>query len=305
MPRSDSKIIDCPPGTVQRIGSRAAQIGGGISVSRLLPTVARRMIGAWCFLDHAGPAVFRSGEGLKVGPHPHIGLQTFTWMLEGQVLHRDSLGYKQVVRPGQVNLMTAGSGISHTEESLPGQTQLHAVQLWIALPYAERTQVPAFDHYPELPAWQADGFACTLLVGQYQGQQAPAQVYSPLLGLDLHCLEASSHSFSLTPEFEYGLLIVGGEWLINGEIYQENELAYFGRGNASINLTASQGARAVLLGGTPYEGEIILWWNFVGHSREEIMQATEDWQNAHPRFGEVTGFAGPRLTAPELPWKAL
>ena len=293
----------CPEGPLQRITAKPAQIGGGITVSRLLPTVARRMVGAWCFLDHAGPAVFKTGEGLKVGPHPHIGLQTFTWMLEGQVLHRDSLGYEQIVRPGQVNLMTAGAGISHTEESLPDEHELHAVQLWIALPEAHKNIAPAFDHYPILPKWQDQGMELTLLAGSYAGKTAPTQIYSKLLGVDLYAQEASRKTFTLAEDFEHCLLIVSGEWQINGETYSENELAYIGVGAQAITIEATRGARAVLLGGEPYPSEIVLWWNFVGHSREEIAKAQYDWEQQSPRFGEVKGFDGPRLVAPALPWR--
>lgn len=141
-----SVSFDCPEDQngdkqIQRVPARSAQVGGGITVGRILPSSQRRMVGAWCFLDHAGPAVFTSGPGLRVGPHPHIGLQTFTWMIQGEVLHRDSLGHVQVIKPGQVNLMTAGRGISHTEESLPGEDKLHAVQLWIALPFKDAPSV--------------------------------------------------------------------------------------------------------------------------------------------------------------------
>ncbi|MBF2979098.1 pirin family protein, partial [Pseudomonas aeruginosa] len=155
-----SSSRDCPERRehlLQRVTARAAEIGGGITVSRLMPSRQRRMIGAWCFLDHAGPAEFEPGGGLAVGPHPHIGLQTFTWMIQGEALHRDSLGNVQVIRPGQVNLMTAGHGIAHTEESLPDERHAHAAQLWIALPYEQRDIAPAFDHHPDLPRWQEQG----------------------------------------------------------------------------------------------------------------------------------------------------
>lgn len=155
-----SSSRDCPERRehlLQRVTARAAEIGGGITVSRLMPSRQRRMIGAWCFLDHAGPAEFEPGGGLAVGPHPHIGLQTFTWMIQGEALYRDSLGNVQVIRPGQVNLMTAGHGIAHTEESLPDERHAHAAQLWIALPYEQRDIAPAFDHHPDLPRWQEQG----------------------------------------------------------------------------------------------------------------------------------------------------
>lgn len=288
---------------LQRVTAKPAQIGGGITVSRLLPTVTRRMVGAWCFLDHAGPAHFAPGEGLRVGPHPHIGLQTFTWMLKGQVLHRDSLGYQQVIRPGQVNLMTAGQGISHTEESLPEEGDLHAVQLWIALPAEAREIAPAFDHYPILPQWHEQGLGLTLLAGSYQGRSAPTKIYSKLVGVDLLARDNVRHSLPLAKGFEHCLLIVSGQWQVNGETFAENELAYMDVGLEEVEISASIGARAVLLGGEPYPSEIVLWWNFVGHSREEVAQAQRDWEQQSPRFGEVKGFDGPRLVAPELPWR--
>ncbi|MGE4406252.1 pirin family protein [Pseudomonas sp.] len=300
---------DCPvtngERAIQRITSRSAEIGGGISVSRLLPSRHRRMVGAWCFLDHAGPAVFAAGDGMRVGPHPHIGLQTFTWMIEGEVLHRDSLGNAQVIRPGQVNLMTAGHGIAHTEESMPGEGRLHAVQLWIALPAAERDRPPAFEHHGELPRWQAEGFAFTLLAGRYGPHQAPARTFSSLLGIDLAALAGARTRLALEPSFEYCVLPLVGEWRINGEAFAENELAYLGRGLPSLELEAAAGARGILLGGVPFTEEIFIWWNFVGHSKAEIAAAQRDWEEGRARFAEVAGCDGPRLVAPALPWRVV
>ncbi|WP_447751198.1 pirin family protein [Pseudomonas nicosulfuronedens] len=302
-----SHSSDCPINNgvraIQRVVSRNAEVGGGIPVNRLLPSRQRRMVGAWCFLDHAGPAAFTAGSGLRVGPHPHIGLQTFTWMIAGEVLHRDSLGNVQVIRPGQVNLMTAGHGITHTEESLSDEAQLHAVQLWIALPAAERDCPPMFEHYAELPQWQADGFALTLLAGRFGQYSAPARTFSPLVGLDLAAQDSAGTRLALEQSHEYGVLPLTGEWSINGEVFGANEFAYLGRGLVSLELEASAGARAVLLGGEPFAEEIFLWWNFVGHSKAEIAQAQREWEEGGARFGEVTGFDGPRLVAPPLPWR--
>lgn len=173
------------PTPLQRITSRIKDVGG-IPVSRAIPVKERRLIGAWCFLDHAGPSVLKQDNGgFRVVPHPHTCLQTFTWMLEGEVLHRDSLGYEQIIRPGQVNLMTAGHGIAHTEESVPGFPRLHAAQLWIALPEAVKDMPPRFDHYPTLPVWDADGIRHTLLAGDYASYHAPTLCFSDLLGVDL------------------------------------------------------------------------------------------------------------------------
>lgn len=301
-----SSSTDCPldngQRAIQRVTSRSAQIGGGIAVSRLLPSPQRRMIGAWCFLDHAGPATFAAGAGLRVGPHPHIGLQTFTWMIAGEVLHRDSLGHVQVVRPGQVNLMTAGRGISHSEETLPAEQQLHAAQLWIALPSSESQREPAFEHHPALPNWDQDGCHLTLLAGQYEGHRAPTRVYSPLLGIDLHSQQGASLDLKLEPAFEYGVLPLHGEVQIQSERFAVNQLAYLGRGRERLALQLQPGSRALLLGGEPFAEEILLWWNFVGHNRAAIAQAQRDWETGHPRFGRVEGYDGAPLVAPALPW---
>lgn len=299
---------DCPvqegSRAIQRITARTAEVGGGITVNRLMPSRQRRMIGAWCFLDHAGPAVFESKAGLRVGPHPHIGLQTFTWMIEGEVLHRDSLGNVQVIRPGQVNLMTAGRGITHTEESLPDEHHLHAAQLWIALPAADKDCAPAFDHYPDLPGWVDGGVQVILLAGTFAGRTAPSRIYSPLVGLDLSSQGAASIRLAVEPRFEYGILPLEGAFTINGQAFASNELAYLGRGLDEVELSCTTGSRALLLGGEPFAEDIQLWWNFVGRSKEDIAKALEAWNSRDlERFGEVEGFDGARLTAPALPWQ--
>lgn len=301
-----SSSYDCPLNegnhSIQHITSRSAEVGGGLSVNRLLPSRQRRMIGAWCFLDHAGPAIFKTGDGLRVGPHPHIGLQTFTWMIEGEVLHRDSLGNTQVIRPGQVNLMTAGYGITHTEDSLPGQRNLHAVQLWIALPAAVSERAPLFIHYPDLPRWTTDSLSLTLLAGSFGQHQAPTEIYSPIIALDITALDMAGSKLDLDPSFEYGILPLVGNWRINGEAFAANELAYLGRGLQALELETSTDAKAILLGGAPFTEEIFLWWNFVGHSKVQIAQAHQEWQAHSERFGEVVDFDGERLAAPAFPW---
>lgn len=304
-----SSSFDCPEDInggkrVQRVAGRGAQVGGGITVSRILPSSQRRMVGAWCFLDHAGPAVFTSGSGLRVGPHPHIGLQTFTWMIQGEVLHRDSLGHVQVVKPGQVNLMTAGRGISHTEESLPGEDKLHAVQLWIALPSKDAACEPAFDHHPDLPRWREGECDFTLLAGTYAQHQAPSKMYSPMVGMDLSSSKAGEVRLNLNPEFEYGFLVVQGTLGIQSEQFEANELAYVGRGLTRLSLSLSAGSRVIVLGGEPYTEELVLWWNFVGENKEVIGQAQRDWRAAHERFGVVHGYDGEPLIAPDLPWES-
>ncbi|GAB2903462.1 pirin family protein [Paralcaligenes ginsengisoli] len=290
---------------LQRIGARIADVGG-IPVARALPSRQRRLVGAWCFLDHAGPADFAKGEpGMQVGPHPHIGLQTFTWMIEGEVLHTDSLGNSQVIRPGQVNLMTAGRGIAHAEQSLPGQARLHAAQLWIALP-AEHSQIaPAFDHYPHLPSWTEQSVACTLLVGEFNGHTAPARTFSPLLGVELLASEPASLTLPLRPDFEYAMLPLEGSLQVGTEAIGLNELAYLGIGRSSVEFSMSRGGRVLMVGGEPLNEEILIWWNFVGHDKVEIARAQHDWERGGERYGNVAGLSGPRLMPPPLPWPGI
>ncbi|PMR72723.1 pirin family protein [Billgrantia endophytica] len=302
-----SSSLDCPviegKRQIQRVSPRTADVGG-IPVNRVLPSRQRRLVGAWCFLDHAGPAIFKGdSSGLQVGPHPHIGLQTFTWMIEGEVLHRDSLGSEQVIRPGQVNLMTAGRGISHTEESVEGERHLHAAQLWIALPEAHRNTAPRFDHYPELPRWQAQGAELTLLVGEHAGYRAPTLTFSPLLGIDIAAGENTTLSLPLREDFEYALLPLEGELSIDGERFATNELAYLGRGRDTLEATLPAGGRAMLVGGEPLGEKILIWWNFVGHGKAEIAEAQRDWEAGSERFGTIPAYRGKRMMPPPLPWK--
>jgi len=286
---------------IERIGSRTAQIGGGINVDRVLPVRQRRRIGAWCFLDHAGPARFEPGQGMLVEAHPHIGLQTFTWLIEGEALHRDSLGNEQVLRPGQVNLMTAGVGISHTEESLPDQRVLHAAQLWIALPPGKEEIPPAFDHYPDLPRWSEAGLDFTLLAGSYAGRTAPSRMYSPLVGVDLRSVAAAARRLALEPGFEHGLLVLEGAADVEGERFGPNELAYLPTGRAGLDLSLEAGSRLLLIGGEPPTDDVTIWWNFVG-SKEAIARAQRDWEARSERFGSVRGYENRRLVAPPVPW---
>lgn len=284
----------------QRIASRLTDVGG-IPVARALPVKERRTIGPWCFLDHIGPTRFAPGApGLDVGPHPHIAMQTFTWMLEGEILHRDSLGSEQVIRPGQVNLMTAGHGIAHTEESLPNQPDLHAAQLWIALPEVDQHTPPRFDHYPRLPRWQQGEITLTLLIGEHDGQRAPTLHFSPILGLDLHAPAGGQITLSLDPAFEHGLFPLQGETVVANDPLAPEQLLYLPPGNRTLELTLRPGARLLLIGGEPLAQPLQIWWNFVSFDRQAIRTAAADWERGDPRFGEVRGYAGPRLKAPPL-----
>ena len=302
-----SLSTDCPAvppaPTSERIATRDAVLGEGLQIRRALPAKQRRMIGAWCFLDHFGPADLGTGDGLRVGPHPHTGLQTFTWPLAGEILHRDSLGYEQLIRPGQVNLMTAGRGISHSEESPPDHPpQLHGAQLWIALPERHRHAEPAFEHYPELPVLQRGGFRVTVLAGSLCGEQAPTRVLSPLVGADLTSEGPADLDLALDPAFEYGLLTLAGAAELEGELLAPGTLLYLGRGRERLTVSSAGRAQLLLLGGPPFGEEILLWWNFIGRSQQDISDAVAGWNAGDPRFGEVRGYPGQRLAAPVPPW---
>ncbi|HTD10571.1 MAG TPA: pirin family protein [Steroidobacteraceae bacterium] len=285
---------------LERIESRASTIGGGLTIRRALPNARRRTVGAWCFLDHAGPLEFPPGEGLRVGPHPHIGLQTFTWMIEGEVVHRDSLGNEQLITPGQVNLMTAGGGISHAEDSAATQgrsARLHAVQLWIALPDAHRHRAPSFRNHADLPRIEAGGFTVCVLAGSALGHSSPAEIFSPLVGLDLSAPAAGRLSIPMTASYEHAALVLEGAATVAGEQLAPGTLLYIGTGRDSIDISCRDAARLILIGGVPFQEEILLWWNFVARRPEEMQEATRDW-NAGKRFGSVLGSPSVPLIAP-------
>ncbi|QKV51523.1 pirin family protein [Comamonas antarctica] len=288
----------------QRLSTRMADVGG-LPVHRAVPQRALRKVGAWCFLDHLGPAVQRGDHSLQVGPHPHIGLQTFTWMIEGEVLHRDSLGSEQVIRPGQVNLMTAGHGIAHSEESL-GSPHIHAAQLWIALPGGERGMRPRFQHYPDIPRCSQDGLEIRVLAGEALGAVSPVQVHSPLVALDLH-LPADAPApvateLALRADFEYAVLGLTGEINADGMAAVPDELLFLPAGRGILRLECTPGTRLLLVGGAPMHEDVLVWWNFVGRTQEEIAQALADWQAGPGPDGK--GRFGPAVASPLAPLKA-
>lgn len=285
---------------IKRIELRSADLGEGMLVKRALPSRHQRMVGAWCFLDHAGPVNFAPGKGMHVGAHPHTALQTFTWLIDGEVLHKDSLGNELIIRPGQVNLMTAGRGIVHTEDSVMNGGRLHAAQLWIALPEELADCEPDFAHYPELPIWHSEGIQHTLLAGSYGDFQAPTAVHSPMLGMDLFSLAGGAVTLDLNPEFEYGFLPLTGQVSVQGETYTPEEFACLEKGSEGLEITIGADTRVLLLGGEPFKQPVQMWWNFVGHSKEAIAQAQRAWEQGDARFGDVG--EAPRLKAPALPW---
>ncbi|AWL27661.1 pirin family protein [Acinetobacter defluvii] len=288
---------------IQDFEIRSAEIGKGTVIKRALPSRHKRMIGAWCFLDHAGPVSFPQGDGLDVGPHPHIGLQTFTWMIEGTMMHTDSIGSKQLIRPKQVNLMTAGYGISHTEVAPESETKMHAAQLWIALPDDKLNMAPQFDHYPELPVVTREGVEFTVLVGEYLETTSPVKVHSELLGVDLTAHESTTTRIPLNPKFEYGFLALEGTATINGHELTDDNMVVLEPGLNDIEVQLHAGSRLLLLGGEPFESPILLWWNLVGRTQEELKIAREQWINQDPRFGSIPDYEGPRLEAPAFPDK--
>ena len=281
---------------------------GGIPVARLLPQGKRRTIGAWCFLDHAGPATFAEHDlGLQVGAHPHTNLQTFTWMLQGEVWHQDSLGYRQLIRRKQVNLMTAGTGahrgIAHTEQTPSGGTHLHAVQLWIALPMNQDIAA-GFEHHPELPGWHEDGVEYILTTGEFAGHRAPTTQYSPLLGIDMQFSQSQNVTIAAQPGWEYGLLVIAGKAGVGEVSASSDELLTIDHADHSFTLHGEAGTHLMLLGGEPLPHPTVIWWNFVADSKAAVEQAVHDWNNGSARFGaeiDLHGTTLKRLRAPDVP----
>lgn len=290
--------------TTQLIPVRRALLGAGLSIDRALPSRLQRTIGAWCFLDHLGPVRVQEGQGgIDVGPHPHIGLQTFTWMIKGHIWHQDSLGFKQLIAPKQVNLMTSGEGIVHTEET-PADTQdelLHSVQLWIALPEGHKDMGPSFEHYPELPQFQYEGVAMILMVGSLLGHASPVRVHSELLAVELYANAAKTLTLPLRPDFEYGVLVLEGAADVNEhQALDQQTLVYLPAGGTAMELKLGANTRVFLLGGKPLAQAPLLWWNFVADEHETVAQARFDWASGASRFGEVADYDGPRMAVPEL-----
>ncbi len=271
-------------------------------VSRTLPHREVPTVGAWCFLDQFGP----ERTDMRVLPHPHTGLQTVTWPLAGEIRHRDSVGSDVVVRPGQLNLMTSGPGIAHSEISLGEAPRLHGLQLWVALPADAATSTAlAFEQHTELPRYTAPGLTATVVVGELGEAMSPATTYSPLLGAQLDLDAGASVSIPLRPDFEHAVLVLDGRAAVAGhEDLATGPLLYLGTGRDELRLTAGSDADATLflLGGEPFPDDLVMWWNFVGRSHEDIVAAREEWERAgQQRFGTVAGHDGERIPAPAIP----
>jgi len=279
-------------------------LGESTVVRRLLPSLGRRMVGAWCFVDHYGPDDIVDAPGMQVAPHPHTGLQTVSWLHQGEVTHRDSLGSLATVRPRELGLMTAGRAIAHAEQSPRDHGPLlHGAQLWVALPDAHRHTDPHFEHHPALPEVTAPGLRGTVVLGELDGARSPGTTYSPLVGADLTLAAGASARLPLERDFEYAVLAMSGAAEVDGVRVEVGSLLYLGCGRSELPLRADDsapGASLMLLGGEPFDEKIVMWWNFVGRSGEEIARSREDWMTG-TRFGEVHGYDGAPLPAPALP----
>ncbi len=284
----------------ERFAGREVALGESTVVRRLLPNLGRRLVGAWCFVDHYGPDDIANRPGMLVPPHPHMGLQTVSWLRTGEVHHRDSLGSDAVLRPGELGLMTSGYGIAHAEHSpVPHPALLHGVQLWVALPAAARNVEPAWEHHPTLPTLSADGIEITVFLGELSDQRSPGTTYSELAGASIRIDGGRRDVIALEPDFEYAALVMSGAVAVERDELAVGTMLYLGTGRSSLEFSSARGAEFLLLGGVPFEEEIVMWWNFVARSNAEIVEARAQWQD-RARFGEVRD-AGERLAAPTLP----
>jgi quercetin 2,3-dioxygenase len=279
--------------------SRETEVGGH-RVRRALPRRARRTVGAWCFIDHMGPASVAGPSGAGIGPHPHTGLQTVTWLLSGELRHRDSLGSDQVIKPGQLNLMTAGHGVAHAEEGTAYRGELHGVQLWVAQPDATRDGPSAFEHHAELPRVELATGAATVLVGELDGAGSTARRDTDHGGFDLS-LRVGRSVLPLRPDFEHAVVVFDGAVLVDGSVIEPGRLGYLSPGRDELAIEARQPARALVVGGVPFPSPIFMWWNFVARTREEAQAAGAAWNGRDARFREVDSTLD-RIAAPAPPW---
>jgi redox-sensitive bicupin YhaK (pirin superfamily) len=295
---------------------REVPLGGlrAMNVRRTLPQRQRSLIGAWCFLDHYGPDRVAETGGMVVAPHPHIGLQTVSWLFGGTIEHRDSAGSHTLVKPGELNLMTAGRGISHSEVSTDDVAVLHGVQLWVALPAASRDAEPGFRHYAP-PVVHGEGWDAQVFLGSMLGSESPVETYSPLVGAELIMDGGTTLTPDTQREFEYGVLVDFGLARVNGEEVKQNQLAYVAPG-APLEIEAADLSHLLVIGGRPLDEEIVMWWSFVGRDHDEVVQARADWMAQvtdnnetfadsseiyDGRFGIVNGDHLPPIPAPALP----
>ena len=286
------------------LDSREVPLGGvrAMSVHRALPQRDLPLVGAWCFLDRFGPQEVR----MRVEPHPHIGLQTVTWPLTGEIRHRDTVGSDVRIRPGQLNLMTSGAGIAHSEYSIgEDPVPMDALQLWVALPESRRHGAPAFEQHTDLPPVALEGGGtATVVMGELAGVVSPATVHTPIVGAEVRVPAGATVRLPLHPEWEYAVVGVEGDLTVHADpstAVTRLQLLYLGLGRDAVEVTSAAGASVFLLGGEPFEDDIVMWWNFVGRSHEEIVEAREAWEAGSDRFGHVVGHGPERVPAPPMP----
>jgi redox-sensitive bicupin YhaK (pirin superfamily) len=273
---------------------------GDLSILRALPVKGRRLVGPWCFLDRFGPLTFRQGTPMDVAPHPHMGLQTVTWLLEGEVVHDDSLGHEAVLRPGGVNVMTSGHAIAHAERTPGNNTgRLNGLQLWTALPDTHRNDAASFQHVSEVPVLELAGGIVQVFSGTIGQSASTARHFSELVGAEIRVHRDSSVTFPLEPTHEHAVFVLSGDCALEGQPLFHGVLYYLGTCRADVVLRSDKGSQVLLLGGLPFSETILMWWNFVARTTDEIQEARADWE-AHRRFGEVAAYRGRRIPAPSL-----
>jgi redox-sensitive bicupin YhaK (pirin superfamily) len=294
-------------GGVEILTPRDVPLGGlrAMNVRRTLPQRRRTFIGAWCFVDHYGPDRVGADGGMVLPPHPHTGLQTVSWLFSGGLEHRDSAGHHALVHPGEVNLMTAGRGISHSEYTTDGTTVLHGAQLWLALPDSDRHTDPTFEHHAPKPVL-ADGWEARVFLGSLLDSTSPVHTYTRLLGAELRIRAGTTLLVPVERDFEHGLLLDSGAITVDGEPVAPNELGYVEPGHDHLLLKAQDDALLLLLGGPPFGEEIVMWWNFIGRDHDEIAGYRDQWQElvaggTNDRFSLPPGDQLPPIPAPPLP----
>ncbi|WP_439644725.1 pirin family protein [Demequina subtropica] len=295
------------PGPVARVlEPRDVPLGGvrAMSVRRSLPQRGLTTIGAWCFLDRFGPQ-----EALmRVEPHPHMGLQTVTWPLAGEIRHRDSLGSDVVLRPGALNLMTAGHGVSHSEYSLGEDAiELDALQLWVALPEDARHGPAGFESHATLPTLVlGDGATATVVLGTLDGVTSPATAFTPIVGAQVALDAETEAELPLDPRWEHGVVPLSGDVEVHDAtgtlaLPEPGGILYLGTDRTSVRLGSRHGGTVMLLGGEPFPDDLVMWWNFVGRDHDEIVEAWHSWNGDDGRFGTVPGHGDMRIPAPPMP----
>jgi redox-sensitive bicupin YhaK (pirin superfamily) len=283
----------------ERFPARETSLGT-LKILRALPIRQKRLVGAWCFLDRFGPLSFGDTKPMDVAPHPHMGLQTVSWLLQGEIVHNDSLGNEALLKPSGVNVMTSGRGIAHAEETPQKNSgRLNGVQLWIALPDEYRNGQASFQHIEEVPIIEQDSGVVSVFAGSVPGCSSPAKHFSQILGVDIALRATASMELPLDPSFEHAALLLTGDAEIDGQSIDSMNLYYLGTNRTSVDFKSRDGCRVLLIGGPPFPEKILMWWNFVARTPEEIVQARSDWQG-HQRFGEVSAYRGLRLDAPPL-----